>query len=140
VFQTLRIPFSEEIGSLTARPGYLRLYGRESFNSLFHQALVARRWSDFRFEATTAVEFSPTSFLQLAGMTNYYNTQNWSAIYITHDETNSRDFLRGAFRDTSALALLSEQNTIHRSAFSQMNHGQLFVAGMMRRKAESSLY
>jgi len=90
VFQTLRIPFSEEIGSLTARPGYLRLYGRESFNSLFHQALVARRWSDFRFEATTAVEFSPTSFLQLAGMTNYYNTQNWSAIYITHDETKGR--------------------------------------------------
>ena len=42
---------SEEIGSLTARPGYLRLYGRESFNSLFHQALVARRWSDFRFRS-----------------------------------------------------------------------------------------
>ena len=34
-FQTLRIPFTEEIGSLTEREGYLRLFGRESFHSLF---------------------------------------------------------------------------------------------------------
>lgn len=89
-YQTLRIPFTEELGSLTARPGYLRLYGRESFNSLFHKALVARRWQDFEFEAKTKVEFFPDSFLQLAGMTNYYNTKNWSSIHITYNEEKGR--------------------------------------------------
>lgn len=89
-FQTLRIPFDKAIGSLTERSGFLRLYGRESFNSLFHKALVARRWQDFTFEATTKVEFSPKSFLQLAGMTNYYNTKNWSSIHITHHEEKGR--------------------------------------------------
>jgi xylan 1,4-beta-xylosidase len=86
-FQTLRIPFNEEIGSLSERPGYLRLFGRESFTSVFYKSLVAKRWADFCFEATTALQFTPGSFLQLAGMTNYYNTKNWSSIHLTHHET-----------------------------------------------------
>lgn len=89
-FQTLRIPFDEELGTLKERPGFLRLYGRESFNSRFYKALVARRWQDFTFEAITKVEFSPTNFMQMAGMTNYYNTKNWSSIHITHHEEKGR--------------------------------------------------
>ena len=42
-FQWLRTPYPDEIFSLTARPGSLRLYGRESLGSVFRQALVARR-------------------------------------------------------------------------------------------------
>jgi xylan 1,4-beta-xylosidase len=42
--QTLRIPFDEQLGSLTARPGFLRLYGNDSLNSTFTQSTVARRW------------------------------------------------------------------------------------------------
>ena len=42
-FQWLRTPWPEEIFSLTARPGCLRLFGRETLGSLFRQALVARR-------------------------------------------------------------------------------------------------
>ncbi len=42
-FQWLRSPWPEELFSLTARPGHLRLYGRETPGSLFRQALVARR-------------------------------------------------------------------------------------------------
>ncbi len=89
-FQTLRIPFTEEIGSLTERKGYLRLFGRESFHSLFTKSLVARRWQHFSFEAVTKVECSPENFMQLAGMTNYYNTKNWSSIHLTHDEEKGR--------------------------------------------------
>ncbi|MHC5373268.1 glycoside hydrolase family 43 protein [Enterococcus sp. LJL120] len=89
-FQTLRIPFDEELGSLVERPGFLRLFGRESFNSLFHKSLVARRWQDFKFEAETKIDFTPVNFMQLAGMTNYYNTKNWSSIHITHNEEKGR--------------------------------------------------
>ena len=42
-FQWLRSPYPEELFSLTARPGYLRLYGRETIGSMFRQSLVARR-------------------------------------------------------------------------------------------------
>ena len=43
-FQTLRIPFTEKLGSLTQVPNHLRLYGHESLTSTFTQAFVARRW------------------------------------------------------------------------------------------------
>ena len=42
-FQWLRTPEPEAIFSLAARPGWLRLHGRETIGSLFTQALVARR-------------------------------------------------------------------------------------------------
>jgi xylan 1,4-beta-xylosidase len=89
-FQTLRIPFTETLGSLTDRPGFLRLYGRESLQSKFTQAHVARRWQSFAFDAQTSVEFQPKSFQQMAGMTCYYNTDNWSSIHVTWNESKGR--------------------------------------------------
>ena len=52
-FQWLRTPWPEEIFSLTARPGFLRLYGRETIGSLFRQSLVARRQQSHCFSAAT---------------------------------------------------------------------------------------
>lgn len=89
-FQSLRIPLGDEIVSLQARESHLRIYGRESLTSLFTQALVARRWQDFVFEAETKVEFNPTSFQQQAGLVNYYNTENWTYLNITHHEEKGR--------------------------------------------------
>ena len=60
--QTLRIPFDETLGSLSARPGYLRLYGNDSLNSTFTQSTVARRWQHFAFRAETRMEFAPKNF------------------------------------------------------------------------------
>ena len=42
-FQWLRTPYPDDLFSLRARPGHLRLYGRETIGSLFRQTLVARR-------------------------------------------------------------------------------------------------
>lgn len=85
-FQTLRIPFTDQIGSLTEKPQHLRLYGQESLTSKFTQAFVARRWQSFYFEAETAVSFFPENFQQAAGLVNYYNTENWTALQVTYDE------------------------------------------------------
>ncbi|MDB5458072.1 MAG: glycoside hydrolase 43 family protein, partial [Caulobacter sp.] len=52
-FQWLRSPWPEELFSLIARPGWLRLFGRESLGSLFRQALVARRQQAFCYDAET---------------------------------------------------------------------------------------
>ncbi len=85
-FQWLRTPYPEEIFSLTARPGHLRLFGRESIGCLFRQALIARRQQAFCYSAETVVEFEPEHFQQLAGLTCYYNSSKFHYLYISHDE------------------------------------------------------
>ncbi|GHU46520.1 glycoside hydrolase 43 family protein [Clostridia bacterium] len=83
---TLREPFSEKIGSLTAREGYLRLFGLGSLTNNHDLSLVARRWQAFNFCAETAVEFEPHSFQQMAGLTCYYNSRHWTFAYVTLDD------------------------------------------------------
>lgn len=83
--QTLRIPFDDTLGSLTARPGYLRLYGNDSLNSTFTQSTVARRWQHFTFRAETRMQFSPVHFQQSAGLTCYYNSKNWSYCFVDYE-------------------------------------------------------
>jgi len=89
-FQSLRVPLGEKIVSLNDRPGHLRLYGKESLTSKFTQAFIARRWQHFNFTAETKVVFNPTSFQQAAGLVNYYNTQNWTALQLTWSEEKGR--------------------------------------------------
>ncbi len=85
-FQWLRTPYPEELFSLTARPGHLRLFGRETIGSLFRQSLVARRQQSHCFSASTVIEFEPEHFQQLAGLTCYYNVAKFHYLYISHDE------------------------------------------------------
>ncbi len=85
-FQWLRSPWPEELFSLTARPGHLRLYGRETIGSLFRQALVARRQQAHCFSAATVVDFEPEHFQQMAGLMCYYGGTKFHYFYISHDE------------------------------------------------------
>lgn len=86
-FQWLRSPWPEELFSLTARPGHLRLYGRETIGSLFRQSLVARRQQAHCFSAATSVDFEPEHFQQMAGLVCYYNGTKFHYLYVSHDET-----------------------------------------------------
>jgi xylan 1,4-beta-xylosidase len=85
-FQWLRTPWPEELFSLTARPGHLRLYGRESIGSTFRQSLVARRQQAHCYSASTVVEFEPEHYQQQAGLVCYYNASKFHYLYISHDE------------------------------------------------------
>ena len=84
-FQWLRTPYPEEIFSLTERPGYLRLYGRETIGSMFTQALVARRQQSHCYSVETVVEFEPDQFQQMAGLVCYYNGSKFQYLYISRD-------------------------------------------------------
>lgn len=86
-FQWLRTPWPEEIFSTTARPGFLRLFGRESLGSSFRQSLVARRQQAHCMSAATSVEFEPEHFQQMAGLVCYYNSAKFHYLYISHDES-----------------------------------------------------
>ena len=85
-FQWLRTPWPEEIFSLGARPGFLRLYGRDTIGSSFRQSLVARRQQAHCFGASTLVEFEPQHYQQCAGLICYYNSAKFHYLYISHDE------------------------------------------------------
>ena len=86
VFQWLRTPYPEHLFSLDERPGYLRLYGRETIGSQFTQSLVARRQQAFRYTAETLVEVDPLNFQQAAGLVCYYNSTKFHLLQITADD------------------------------------------------------
>lgn len=85
-WQSLRIPMSEKYVSLSSRPGWLRIYGHEGLSSKFRQALIARRWTEFHFEAATRMEYHPEVFKQMAGLICMYDTDNYLYLHLTYDE------------------------------------------------------
>ena len=88
--QWLRSPWPDELFSLSARPGHLRLFGRESMGSLFKQALVARRQQAHCYSASTSLEFEPQHFQQQAGLVCYYSGSKFHYLYVSHDEAQGK--------------------------------------------------
>lgn len=89
-FQWLRSPYPESLWNLTERPGFLRLFGRETLGSHFEQSLVARRQQAHCFTASTRMEFQPQHFQQSAGLIYYYNASKFHYLFLTEDETIGR--------------------------------------------------
>ncbi|WP_277978660.1 glycoside hydrolase family 43 protein [Sphingomonas phyllosphaerae] len=89
-FQWLRTPFPEQILSLTARPGWLRLHGRETIGSHFTQALVARRPLAFRYTVETLLDYTPVNFQQAAGLVCYYNATKFHFLHLTVGDAGER--------------------------------------------------
>jgi xylan 1,4-beta-xylosidase len=89
-FQWLRTPWPEELFSLTARPGRLRLYGLDSPGSFFRQSLIARRQQAHCYSAATRMEFEPEHFQQMAGLICYYNSAKFHYLYVSQDEASGR--------------------------------------------------
>ncbi len=85
-WSSLRQPVSESWLSLVERRGWLRLRGGDSLFSLFRQSLLARRVQHFQFIAETCLEFSPTHFMQMAGLICYYDTRQHFYLRVTHEE------------------------------------------------------
>ena len=89
-FQWLRTPYPEDIFSLSVRPGWLRLHGRETLGSHFTQALVARRQQAFRYRAETLMDYDPDHFQQAAGLVCYYNSTKFHYLHVTADDEGQR--------------------------------------------------
>lgn len=88
-YQSLRVPMSN-FASLEDRKGYLRLYGKESLNSRFNQALVARRKQSFVITAETALEYKPDDYQQMAGLLVKYNENNQFYLRVTFNEQTGK--------------------------------------------------
>jgi len=70
-FQWLPSPWPDELFSLIARLGFLRLFGRESVGSQFRQSPVARREQTFCHTAS-------------AGLICYYGSFNFHYLFVSH--------------------------------------------------------
>ena len=84
-YQWLRGDDLDQWCSLTARPGHLRLTGRESPGSLFEQSLLATRMTDGCCSIETCIEFKPTHFQAMAGLMIYYNSRKFHYLFISHE-------------------------------------------------------
>ncbi|MEW1718036.1 glycoside hydrolase family 43 protein [Streptomyces sp. NPDC093109] len=89
-WSTLRVPADPSWLSLTERPGALRLRGRQSPHSRHSQSLVAKRLTSVRCRVTTALDFRPSHFSQLAGLICWYDTTTHYYLRVTHEEGRGR--------------------------------------------------
>jgi xylan 1,4-beta-xylosidase len=99
-WNTLRVPFDEKMGSFDE--GKLVLCGQGSLSNHFDLSLIARRWQAFEFEATTKVRFDPVNYMQMAGLTNYYNTDCWTWVFVTWDEKRQKRVIEVSQNDFGA--------------------------------------
>lgn len=85
-YQSLRIPMDEHYISLSARPGWLRMYGRSGLSSKFSQTLIARRMTEYHMCASACMEFEPENYKQMAGLIFLYDTDNYLYLHVSKDE------------------------------------------------------
>lgn len=87
---SLRVPVDGSWVSLSARPGWLRLTGRDSLHSFFEQSLLAKRLQNVRVTAETRLQFEPEHFTQMAGLVFYYDTRTHYYLRVTHEEVRGK--------------------------------------------------
>ena len=76
----------EEFADLAVRPGYLRLKGQESMNSLHHVSLIAVRQQTVCAQVKTCMEFKPDYPEQAGGLAYMYDAMNFYLLVKTADE------------------------------------------------------
>lgn len=77
----------EDFADLGVRPGWVRLRGQESMNSLHHVSLIAVRQQEAWARAQTCMEFVPDYPEQEAGLAYMYDALNFYMLVKTADES-----------------------------------------------------
>lgn len=70
----------------TERPGFLRIYGGDSFFSQVNPSIMATKATSFLYEIDTKVIFNPDHYSETAGVGLYYDSNNWVYLHITYSE------------------------------------------------------
>lgn len=85
-YSSPRVPLGDNV-NLKERPGWLRLYGQESLNSLHHVSLLAVRQEELCARAELAMEYEPKRCEQAAGLAYMYDAMNFYLFVKTRQET-----------------------------------------------------
>ncbi|MFJ9381806.1 glycoside hydrolase family 43 protein [Streptomyces sp. NPDC101455] len=75
----------------TARPGWIRLRGRQGPESRWAYSLLAQRITEHRAEAEVTVDARPTTFTQAAGLVLRYNAEAYLSLDLTWAENEGED-------------------------------------------------
>ncbi|WP_042201604.1 glycoside hydrolase family 43 protein [Paenibacillus camerounensis] len=105
---SLRVPVDEDWAALSARPGFLRLRGRQSLFSLHEQSLVARRLQSVNATVETCVEFEPENYHQSAGLTLFYDQNMFYYLRIYYSESLGGKCLGILYADNGTKVELTE--------------------------------
>ncbi|MGF6822073.1 xylan 1,4-beta-xylosidase [Microbacterium sp. ZKA21] len=97
-WSTLRAPLAS--GSLTERPGWLRLRGGHSTASVFDQSMILTRAEEHEIDFSAVVDAEPRSTRESAGIIAWYDRAGWIQVQLTWDAENGRH-LRVVCRDGS---------------------------------------
>ncbi|WP_042224184.1 glycoside hydrolase family 43 protein [Oceanobacillus manasiensis] len=108
---TLRVAPDDSWVSLKARPGFMRIRGRESLFSLHEQSLVARRLQSINVIVETCVEFEPDNFHEMAGLTLFYDQNMFYYLRVYYSETYHAKCLGVLYADNGKRIELSDSHT-----------------------------
>ncbi len=77
----------ERFADVTARPGYVRIRGQESYSSLNKTSILARKLTSVYASITTKMEFIPEVHQHSAGLVLYYDNMNYINLRKYYSET-----------------------------------------------------
>lgn len=117
--QALRIPITPDWCSMDGNG--LTLVGKETAYSRYNQSLLGARIRHFEHEFATAVEISPPTFHQAAGLMLRYDEETWYFIMVTALDGGARgicymEMVQGKFRYEYKKAELPMQGLVHLKA------------------------
>jgi xylan 1,4-beta-xylosidase len=85
-WSTLRTYPDPSWADTSARPGWIRLRGRQGPESRWEQSLLAQRITEHHAEAEVTVEAAPRTFTQAAGLVLWYDTASYLTLDLTWAE------------------------------------------------------
>ena len=85
-WNTLREPADPSWADAEARPGWIRLRGRQGPESLWDQSLLAQRITEHRAEVEVTVDAAPRTFGEAAGLLLRYGTSSYFSLDLTWAE------------------------------------------------------
>ncbi|GEM47073.1 hypothetical protein [Deinococcus cellulosilyticus] len=94
---------------------------------------MARRVQSSYAELMTEVDFVPVSKSQRAGLSAYYNSNNWAFLHITHSETLGRCLKlswcdHGRFQEMPLILQLPDQGPVHLGVRFAYGYLQFYVS------------
>lgn len=89
-YQTLREGAGPDWISFSEKPGWLSMRGRKPFNNLDDQSMVVRRLTSLNARAETCVQFHPESYRQMAGLTCFYDINDFIYLKISYCDSIGR--------------------------------------------------
>jgi xylan 1,4-beta-xylosidase len=132
-WNTLREPSETTWLSLTERPGWLRLRGRQSLQCNFEQSLVGVRLTHHECVARTRLDFQPRGWWQTAGLAWFYCSTQHIYLEVGGDDAGGRvlrvrvtDLGREAGADPAAEIALPPSGPLRLEA--RMREGELRFA------------